>query len=471
MITKVAPRGGRVRGLVGYLFGPGRFDEHHDQRIVGAWDESWVGVRQPNSAGQALLAAELDSPRRLLRPDTERHVYHVVVSNPAGDRELTDDQWALVTATIADELGFSESEGRPGARWIAVHHGASSGGNDHIHFVASLVREDGTLARVSNDFATLGRVRRQFEDQFGLTRTAANREGMPDLSRAEVQRQRTDHAEPARRRLHRAVRGAAEGASTEAEFVALLSERGVIVRPRWAAGGRNRVTGYTVALPTTEPGQQLQEFGGGRLAADLSLPQLRRRWGDPTPEALTAWREVDPAGSSPAQAPRPQVRRAEPAEVLAAARAIAAARQELAGADYPPALAAQRAAGMLAAAAEHAQGQLRRDLTRAGWDLSRLAQPARQSASRRQTVQPALALACRLMLTSTVMRDAHAGAAAVTLIRVMADMAAAVAAAQRSRHASAIAQSAAVHARAMLALEHTPAATSAAITARRSHER
>ncbi len=37
MITKMQ-RGTRTRGLVEYLFGPGRAEEHTNQRIVAAWD-------------------------------------------------------------------------------------------------------------------------------------------------------------------------------------------------------------------------------------------------------------------------------------------------------------------------------------------------------------------------------------------------------------------------------------------------
>jgi hypothetical protein len=53
----------------------------------------------------------------------------------------------------------------------------------------------------------------------------------------------------------------------------------VLVRQRFSARDSGQVTGYAVALPgdTTANGLPVW-FGGGKLAADLTLPRLRRRW-------------------------------------------------------------------------------------------------------------------------------------------------------------------------------------------------
>jgi hypothetical protein len=37
MIGKVSPRGSRVAGLIWYLFGPGRNEEHTDPHLVAGW--------------------------------------------------------------------------------------------------------------------------------------------------------------------------------------------------------------------------------------------------------------------------------------------------------------------------------------------------------------------------------------------------------------------------------------------------
>jgi hypothetical protein len=76
----------------------------------------------------------------------------------------------------------------------------------------------------------------------------------------------------------------------------------VLVRTRSSARNRGQVTGYAVALPgdTTTAGAPVW-YGGGKLAADLTLPKLRRRWGaaggsadDPftAAERAAAWEHV-----------------------------------------------------------------------------------------------------------------------------------------------------------------------------------
>jgi hypothetical protein len=79
--------------------------------------------------------------------------------------------------------------------------------------------------------------------------------------------------------LKRAVSTAAAGASSEQEFFARLDRAGVLVRKRLSTRNPAEVTGYAVALPgdAARDGGPVW-FGGGKLAADLTLPKLRRRW-------------------------------------------------------------------------------------------------------------------------------------------------------------------------------------------------
>ena len=73
---------------------------------------------------------------------------------------------------------------------------------------------------------------------------------------------------------------AAAGAGSEEEFFARLHDAGVLVRARYSTRNPGQVTGYAVALTgdTTQAGRPVW-FGGAKLAADLSLPKLRARWG------------------------------------------------------------------------------------------------------------------------------------------------------------------------------------------------
>ena len=56
----------------------------------------------------------------------------------------------------------------------------------------------------------------------------------------------------------------------------------MLVRKRFSARNPGQVTGYAVALPgdTAKDGGPVW-YGGGKLAADLTLPKLRRRWTGP----------------------------------------------------------------------------------------------------------------------------------------------------------------------------------------------
>ncbi len=73
---------------------------------------------------------------------------------------------------------------------------------------------------------------------------------------------------------------AAAGAASEEEFLDRLRQAGVLIRTRISTRDPGRVTGYTVALDgdTARTGVPVW-FGGGKLAADLTLPKLRCRWG------------------------------------------------------------------------------------------------------------------------------------------------------------------------------------------------
>jgi len=175
-------------------------------------------------------------------------------------------------------LGF-EAEGLQPAAWVAITHGTSAKGNQHIHIAASLVRMDGRQVNIWQDRKTLSQVCAQIEHIYRLS-VVEGREGkgMPGLSRAELERTAREHlAEPPRITLARLVREASVASKDEAEFVRRLRGSGALVRPRFEAGGQEAVVGYSVALRTRTDEMPIW-FGGGKLAKDLSLPHLRQFW-------------------------------------------------------------------------------------------------------------------------------------------------------------------------------------------------
>jgi hypothetical protein len=296
-------RGADGAGLVRYLFGAGKANEHTDQRVIAAGEgiEARQGV--PLSHDEvADLAAQLEVPKRLYGTEVAGgHVWHLSLANPAADRELSDGEWAGVVKATMDRLGFSSASGKAPCPWVAVRHGRSSAGNDHVHVAVSLVREDGTKATTWLDWVRLSELCGDFERRLGLTVVEGRSHGgLPAPGRAEIEAAaRRGRLETERETLARTVRAAAVLSRDEAEFVRRLRSGGVLARPRYATGGTTEVVGYSVALRPVEGAQPIW-FGGGKLGRDLALPALRVAWdrsGDTEAEALEVWSGRGPTRS------------------------------------------------------------------------------------------------------------------------------------------------------------------------------
>lgn len=306
MIAKIT-RGSNLVGLVSYLLGPGRGEQHTEARVIASGPSVDVehGITLDRADVRA-LGAQMDLSRRLHgtviiyrhtgKGDFDGNVWHLSLSNPATDRVLTDDEWSNIARDVVGRMGFAEGGGCAPCPWVAVRHGRSAGGNDHIHIAVSLVRDDGTPADVFRDRITVGRACTAYERQYGLQVVEGRRHGSaaaPHRPEIEAARRRGD-PEPDRTWLARRVRAAAISSRDEAEFVRHLRAGGIMVRPRYAKGsGRGVVEGYSVAVRRASgDGPQAIFYGGGSLARDLRLPALRAAWQtgpERQAQALTAW--------------------------------------------------------------------------------------------------------------------------------------------------------------------------------------
>jgi hypothetical protein len=286
-----------------YLFGPGRGNEHSDMRVIaadaalGVLDGQRLDARRDRAEVLA-LGQRLDFARKAFGTEVPGgHVWHMSLALPAGEH-LADEQWAEVAREAMDVLGFSGADGKAPCRWVAVAHGESRTENEHIHIAVTLVRGDGTKASIWNDRRKMSKFAAEVERRFGLFvvegRAGA---GRPGLSRAELERASSTSTEPERTRLARMVRAHAQASVDEAEFARRLhGDEQLLARPRFAAGGRTAVVGYSVALAPAGPEKPLW-FGGGRLGADMTLPRLRTHWPDgQQPEAVTAWKWMGTPG-------------------------------------------------------------------------------------------------------------------------------------------------------------------------------
>ena len=200
-----------------------------------------------------------------------------------GDRMLSDDEWAAIAHEVMHRTGLSPyGQEDQAVRWIAVRHG-----DDHIHLVAMLARQDGGKPSLSWERYKVRAACLAAEQRYGLRSTApADHTAARRPTRAENEKAARRGLEEAPRiTLRRQVTTAAAAAGSEHEFFARLDQAGVLVRKRFSVKNPGQVTGYSVALPgdTTKDGGPVW-YGGGKLAADLSWPKLRQRW---TPHRAT----------------------------------------------------------------------------------------------------------------------------------------------------------------------------------------
>ncbi len=300
-------RGGQMGGLMVYLASGGRHNEHEEQHLVAGdsaiMAQHGYSVLDTNTA--LAIARSLDAPRRAFDVEVLRmvkdsdavtgevtskrvagDVWHCSLSLRAEEGQLSDEKWGTIAQDFADRMGFTESSGKAACRWVAVRHGLSTNGNDHIHLAVSLVREDGTKATTHNDFTRAQAVCRDLERDYGLEQLESRGLGLGERGVKPAERERaarSSSAEVDAHKMERTVRAAATASVDEGEFVRRMRRGGVLIRPRYAAGRDDVVAGYSVAV-RPPAGEKPIWYGGGRLARDLTLPRLREGWPD-SPQA------------------------------------------------------------------------------------------------------------------------------------------------------------------------------------------
>lgn len=284
MIDKIT-KGNRVAGLVYYLYGPGKSNEHRDPHLVAGWrppGEIEPGFRTNGTRDFRDLVNQLNAPLDALGINGGKNtVWQCALSAAGEDPLLSDEQWNRIATEFMDKMGFATQDDPAGVRWVAVRHGLSKDGYDHIHIVATLARQDGGLPDVYNDYRRARKACQEIEKQFGLRATAsADCTAAPRPSRAETeQARRSGLSEPPRIMLRRIVQDAAATAASEDDFLARIRDSGALVRTRNSTEQPGKTIGYAVALPAgqSKTGKEIW-FGGGKLAPDLTLPKLRHRW-------------------------------------------------------------------------------------------------------------------------------------------------------------------------------------------------
>lgn len=324
---KTTSFGSDPAGLTYYLMGPGRSNEHTNQRVLaGSPEFMWeFSTALTDTANARAMGNFLDQPARDFGINPKAgHVRHIVLAlSPEETKELggglSDEAWSTIAEEYLDGMGFTDSEGLATTRWSAFHHGFTLGEGDHIHIVTSIARVDGSKVSTSNEFRRSNRVREEIEARHGLHRVGGGI-GARDYARGELEslaRRRAEakywreakltpgmvpwkmldtatrthligeqlNIEQPRFELARSVRAAGAGAQSESEYIRRLRGNGLLVRPFYAKGSTEQVAGYSVAMKPVH-GERPIWYGGSTLGKDLSLPSLRAGW--PESEASLA---------------------------------------------------------------------------------------------------------------------------------------------------------------------------------------
>ncbi|MCX4846976.1 mobilization protein [Streptomyces sp. NBC_00893] len=274
MIANIVKPGHKTRGVLNYLYGPGRANEHTDPHLVASFDGFAPDPGRDSDATLAQLADVLDlRVKQAGHKAPKSHVWHCSIRAAPEDRHLSDDEWAAIARRVLDATGIAPADDPDACRWVAVRHA-----DDHIHIVATKVRGDLRPPRNWNDFLHADKELVAIEKEYGLRqvprgdRTAAKRP-----TRAEQEKgRRTGNARTSRENLRIIVRTAVSAATNTEEFFRLVEGTGAFVDVQYFPSGD--VRGYKVALDgdTNAQGEPVW-FSGSTLAPDLSYPKIAAR--------------------------------------------------------------------------------------------------------------------------------------------------------------------------------------------------
>src|SRR5690625_5060065 len=300
-------RGGRMTGLMAYLAGPGRSNEHTNPMIV-AGDGRVTFEVEPGTVlrhdDAMTIGAIMDQPRKVYGTEIhaatktwdadaeayiqngtkQAHVWHCSLSLRPEEGQLSAEQWKNIAEDFVEKMGFIDPDGTKSSRWVAIHHGNSKKGNDHIHIAVQLVREDGTKVRVFRDFNKAQEVCGELEKNHGLEVVEARGQGRSvsaDKPAERARAQREGRSMSARYELRRRMRAALATAGGVDQYLGRLQDMGISLAPSFAKGSNQQIRGYKVALPDSKDANGAAIwYSPSKLDATLGWPHIVKRFGE-----------------------------------------------------------------------------------------------------------------------------------------------------------------------------------------------
>jgi hypothetical protein len=172
MIAKVQRHGHTeaLEALLLEVYRPGQLYRHGLPHLIAnsrGWGNPGPERSQAIGLDISLLAHWLNEPlARLATTGYQQGVWHCTVRADPRDRPLSDGQWAQIAADILHRTGLAPDGDPQAVRWVAMRHGS-----DHMHIIATLARQDGTLPQLSSNAALIRNACHDAENRYGLRST------------------------------------------------------------------------------------------------------------------------------------------------------------------------------------------------------------------------------------------------------------------------------------------------------------
>lgn len=233
VIAKVG-RGAGFGGVLGYVYGPGKAEEHEDPRIVGG-----CTVAQDRRGIARELRETAAQNERAKTP-----VMHASLRLPPEERDRLDDEaWGKAAGSWMQQMGYRDEDGRDLAPWTAIRHG-----EDHVHIVGSRIGYDGKSIPSSFERRRSHEACRVVEREHGLSAPddRRSRGRMQTVTRSERDSAQRRGVQPERAQLRAGMDRAKQQAKSREDFEKRCAREGISLKANTAKNGR--MNGYSASL-------------------------------------------------------------------------------------------------------------------------------------------------------------------------------------------------------------------------------
>jgi hypothetical protein len=340
-------RGSSPARLLSYLFGKGRRNEHMDQHLIASskggggilgrlFDEQGK-PRKPFSQ----IGEEFDRTYRVLErkgkpcaPDMrgsknpqhehgKQRVWHCSLAIKAGQGIISDTQWRELARDYLKRMGLIDESGNDLVPWLAIRHGLSQNGNDHIHIMVNLAgygdwinpyhdriaaqkscrmmeKERPELRELTDDL-TRGKSAFQYSQWRKWAQWKAAHDYGPGYAQLDTSERtkllnQVAYDTMPRQHMSRLVEACAADSRSEDEFIRRVRRCGLNIDPRLKKGvhkgefdSPDQVVGYTVTWRGSDGWRE--RISGYALGREYTLKRLRSSWRDDRRDQELAVRE------------------------------------------------------------------------------------------------------------------------------------------------------------------------------------